>query len=96
MVEEWPYVSNKDQYVMDLEKDLKKTKSQLYQTLINANKTVNEIQELQEQMNRCKIENAKLKRQIEDLTKQFNGKKQDIDKNSNKEKQFYVKKKKKV
>ncbi len=69
MVEEWPYVSNKDQYVMDLEKDLKKTKSQLYQTLINANKTVNEIQELQEQMNRCKIENAKLKRQIEDLTK---------------------------
>jgi len=69
MTEEWPYVSNKDQYVMDLEKDLKKTRSQLYQTLINANKTVNEIQELQEQFNRCKSENTKLKRQIEDLTK---------------------------
>ena len=69
MAEEWPYVSNKDQYVMGLEKDLKKTKSQLYQTLINANKTVNQIQELQDQLNRCKIENTKLKRQIEDLDK---------------------------
>ncbi len=69
MVEEWPYVTDKDQYVMGLEKDLKKTKSQLYQTLINSNKVVNEFQELQDQLNRCQIENTKLKRQIEDLTK---------------------------
>lgn len=69
MTEEWPYVSNKDQYVMNLEKDLKKIKSQLYQTLINANKTVNKIQKLQDQLNQCQIENAKLKLQIEDLTK---------------------------
>ena len=69
MTEEWPYVSNKDQYVMDLEKDFKKTKSQLYQTLINANKTVNQIQKIQDQLNRCQIENTKLKRQIKDLTK---------------------------
>ncbi|MHA1520540.1 MAG: hypothetical protein ACTSRK_10205 [Promethearchaeota archaeon] len=52
-----------------LEKDLKKTKSQLYQTLINANKTVNQNQKLQDQLNQCKIENTKLKRQIEELTK---------------------------
>jgi len=69
LTEEWPYVSNKDQYVMNLEKDLKKIKSQLYQTLINANKTVNKIQKLQDQLNQCQIENAKLKLQIEDLTK---------------------------
>ena len=69
MTEEWPYVSNKDKYVMNLEKDLKKIKSQLYQTLINANKTVNKIQKLQDQLNQCQIENAKLKLQIEDLTK---------------------------
>ena len=54
---------------MNLEKDLKKIKSQLYQTLINANKTVNKIQKLQDQLNQCQIENAKLKLQIEDLTK---------------------------
>lgn len=69
MTEEWPYVSNKDQYVMNLEKDVKKIKSQLYQTLINANKTVNKNQKLQDQLNQCQIENAKLKLQIEDLTK---------------------------
>ncbi len=69
MTEEWPYVSNKDQYVMNLEKDLKKIKSQLYQTLINANKTVNQNQKLQDQLNQCQIENAKLKLQIEDLIK---------------------------
>lgn len=69
MAEEWPYVTNIDQYVMGLEKDLKKIKTQLYQTLINANKTVNDIQKLQDQLNRCQIENAKLKRQIEDSTK---------------------------
>jgi len=69
LTEEWPYVSNKDQYVMNLEKDLKKIKSQLYQTLINANKTVNQIQKLQDQLNQCQIENTKLKLQIEDLTK---------------------------
>ncbi|MHA1612950.1 MAG: hypothetical protein ACTSYU_12910 [Promethearchaeota archaeon] len=69
MAEEWPYVSNIDQYVINIEKDLKKTKSQLYQTLINANKTVNQNQKLQDQLNQCKIENTKLKRQIEELTK---------------------------
>ena len=69
MAEEWPYVTNVDQYVMGLEKDLKKTKGQLYQTLINANKTVNQNQKLQDQLNQCKIENTKLKRQIEELTK---------------------------
>ena len=69
MTEEWPYVSDKDQYVMNLEKDLKKVKSQLYQTLINANKTVNKIQKLQDQLNQCQSENAKLKLQIEQLRK---------------------------
>ncbi len=69
MTEEWPYVSDKDQYVMNLEKELKKIKSQLYQTLINANKTVNQNQKLQDQLNRCQIENTKLKLQIEDLIK---------------------------
>ena len=71
MTEEWPYVSDKDQYVMNLEKDVKKVKSQLYQTLINANKTVNKIQKLQDQLNQCQSENAKLKLQIEQLNKQI-------------------------
>jgi len=69
MTEEWPYVSDKDQYVKTLEKDLKKVKSQLYQTLLNANKTVIQSQKLQEQLNQCQTENSKLKSQIEDLTK---------------------------
>ena len=69
MTEEWPYVSDKDQYVKTLEKDLKKVKSQLYQTLINANKTVIQNQNLQEQLNQCQTENAKLKSQIKDLSK---------------------------
>ena len=69
MTEEWPYVSNKDQYVKGLEKELKKVKSQLYQTLLNANKTVNQNQSLQEQLNQCQIENSKLKSQLENLTK---------------------------
>ncbi|MBA7679954.1 MAG: hypothetical protein CEE43_02585 [Promethearchaeota archaeon Loki_b32] len=69
MTEEWPYVSDKDQYVKTLEKDLKKIKSQLYQTLLNANKTVIQNQKLQEQLNQYQIENSKLKTQIKDLTK---------------------------
>ncbi len=69
MSEEWPYVSDKDQYVMNLEKDLKKIKTQLYQTLINANETVNQMQRLQDQLNQCQVENNKLKLQIEELTK---------------------------
>ncbi|MFX1569659.1 MAG: hypothetical protein ACFFCV_14965 [Promethearchaeota archaeon] len=69
MAEEWPYVSDKDQYVMNLEKDLKKVKSQLYHTLINANKTVNKIQKLQDQLNQCQSENMKLRLQIEQLSK---------------------------
>jgi len=69
MPEEWPYVSDKDQYVMNLEKDLKKIKTQLYQTLINANETVNQMQKLQDQLNQCQVENNKLKLQIKELTK---------------------------
>ncbi|MHA1242688.1 MAG: hypothetical protein ACTSQU_18170 [Promethearchaeota archaeon] len=68
MTEEWPYVSDKDQYVKTLEKDLKKAKSQLYQTLLNANKTVIQNQKLQEELNQCKAENSKLKSHI-DLNK---------------------------
>lgn len=69
MKNEWPYVSDQDQYVMNLEKDLKKIKTQLYQTLINANETVNQMQKLQDQLNQCQIENSKLKLKIEELTK---------------------------
>ena len=68
MTEEWPYVSDKDQYVKTLEKDLKKAKSQLYQTLLNANKTVIQNQKLQEELNQCQAENSKLKFHI-DLNK---------------------------
>jgi hypothetical protein len=70
MTEEWPYVSDKDQYVKTLEKDLKKVKSQLYQTLLNANKTVNQNQKLQDQLNQCQNENSKLKSQLEILNKE--------------------------
>jgi len=71
MIEEWPYVSDKDQYVKTLEKDLKKAKNQLYQTLLNANKTVIENQKLQEQLNLCQAENSKLKSHINDLNKKI-------------------------
>lgn len=64
MSEEWPYVSNKDQYVTTLEKDLKKIKNQLYQTLLNANKTVIQNQELQDKLNQCELENSKLKQKL--------------------------------
>ncbi|MHA1933200.1 MAG: hypothetical protein ACW96X_11700 [Promethearchaeota archaeon] len=67
MSEEWPYVSNKDQYVTTLEKDLKKIKNQLYQTLLNANKTVNQNQQLQDKLNQCQQENSKLKTQVKEL-----------------------------
>ncbi len=69
MTEEWPYVSDKDQYVKTLEKDLKKVKNQLYQTLLNANKTVIQNQKLQDQLNECQSENHKLKSQIESFSK---------------------------
>jgi peptidoglycan hydrolase CwlO-like protein len=71
MTEEWPYVSDKDQYVKTLEKDLKKAKNQLYQTLLNANKTVIQNQKLQEQLNQCQAENSKLKSHIDDLNKKI-------------------------
>lgn len=71
MIEEWPYVSDKDQYVKTLEKDLKKAKNQLYQTLLNANKTVIQNQKLQEQLNQCQAENSKLKSHINDLNKKI-------------------------
>jgi len=67
MSEEWPYVSNKDQYVQTLEKDVKKIKNQLYQTLLNANKTVNQNQKLQDKLNQCQLENSKLKTQVKEL-----------------------------
>ncbi|MHA1932383.1 MAG: hypothetical protein ACW96X_07565 [Promethearchaeota archaeon] len=67
MSEEWPYVSNKDQYVKTLEKDVKKIKNQLYQTLLNANKTVIQNQKLQEDLNHCQQENSKLKTQVNEL-----------------------------
>ena len=69
MTEEWPYVTDKDQYVKTLEKDFKKVKNQLYQTLLNANKTVIQNQKLQEQLNQIQAENSKLKSQIDDLNK---------------------------
>jgi peptidoglycan hydrolase CwlO-like protein len=68
MSEEWPYVSNKDQYVKTLEKDVKKIKNQLYQTLLNANKTVIQNQELQDKLNQCQQENSKLKTQVKELS----------------------------
>ncbi|TKJ26645.1 MAG: hypothetical protein CEE42_04695 [Promethearchaeota archaeon Loki_b31] len=71
MAEEWPYVSDKDQYVKTLEKDLKKAKNQLYQTLLNANKTVIQNQKLQEQLNQCQAENSKLKSHIDNLNKKI-------------------------
>lgn len=65
MTEEWPYVTDKEQYVKTLEKDLKKVKSQLYQTLLNANKVVIQNQKLQEQLTQCQAENSKLKSHID-------------------------------
>ena len=67
MTVDWPYVSNKDQYVQTLEKDVKKIKNQLYQTLLNANKTVNQNQKLQDKLNQCQLENSKLKTQVKEL-----------------------------
>ena len=67
MTENWPY----EPKVEVLEKELEKVKNQLYQTLINANRTVNEMQKLQEQINTCQNENVKLKSQIEELNKKI-------------------------
>ena len=67
MSKEWPYESK----VENLEKELKKVKHQLFQTLINANKTVNKMQELQDKLNKCEIENSKLKSQIVELNRKI-------------------------
>lgn len=67
MTENWPY----EPKVEVLEKELEKVKNQLYQTLINANRTVNEMQKLQEQINTCQNENSKLKSQIDVLNKKI-------------------------
>lgn len=68
MSESWPY----EPKVEILEKELEKVKNQLYQTLINASKTVNQMQKLQEQLNTCQNENFKLKSQVEDLNDKIN------------------------
>ena len=67
MSEEWPYEPKKDLMIKTLEKDLNKIKTQLYQTLLNANKTVVEIQKLSDELNKCQMENSKLKSEIENL-----------------------------
>ena len=69
MSEEWPYEPKDEQYIKKLELDVKKLKTQLYDTLLNSNKVVGEIQRLQNQLNACQIENSKLKLQIDDLKK---------------------------
>ncbi len=63
MSENWPYESREKL----LEKDLEKIKNQLLQTLLNSNEVVLELQRTQDQLNQCKIENAKLKSQIDEL-----------------------------
>ena len=65
--EEWPYEPKDEQYIKNLEVDVKKLKTQLYDTLLNSNKVVGELQKLQTQLNACQIEKAKLKLQIEEL-----------------------------
>ncbi len=69
MSEEWPYERKDEQYIKKLELDVNKLKTQLYDTLLNSNKVVGEIQKLQNQLNACQIENSKLKMQIDELTK---------------------------
>jgi phage shock protein A len=69
MPEEWPYEPKDEQYIKDLEVNVEKLKTQLYDTLLNSNKVVGEIQKLQNQLNACQIENSKLKSQVETLKK---------------------------
>ncbi len=69
MSEEWPYEPKNEQDIKKLELDVKKLKTQLYDTLLNSNKVVGEFQKLQNQLNACQIENSKLKLQIDDLKK---------------------------
>jgi chromosome segregation ATPase len=71
MSEEWPYEPKDEQYIKNLESDVEKLKTQLYDTLLNSNRVVGEIQKLQNQLNACQIENSKLKSQIESLKKSF-------------------------
>ncbi|OLS15441.1 MAG: hypothetical protein RBG13Loki_0932 [Promethearchaeota archaeon CR_4] len=65
MSENWPYESREKL----LEKDLEKIKNQLLQTLLNSNQVVLELQGVQEQLNKYKIENESLKTQIRELNK---------------------------
>ena len=67
MSEEWPYEPKKDLKIKTLEKDINKIKTQLYQTLLNANKTVVEMQKLTDELNKCQIKNSKLESEIEAL-----------------------------
>ena len=69
MSEEWPYEPKDEQYVKKIELDVKKLKTQLYDTLLNSNKIVGELQKIQNELNACQIENSKLKLQIEELQK---------------------------
>ncbi len=69
MSEEWPYEPKDKQYIKNLETDVEKLKTQLYDTLLNSNRVVGEMQKLQNQLNACQIENSKLKSQIETLKK---------------------------
>lgn len=73
MSENWPYVQKNDRskYTKDLEKEYNKVKEQLVHTLLNANKTVIEIQKVQNELNDCHLENSKLKSQIADLEKEI-------------------------
>ena len=48
---------------------MKKLKTPLYDTLLNSNKVVGEIQKLQNQLNACQIEKSKLELQIDELKK---------------------------
>lgn len=78
MSENWPYVRKTDQskYTKDLEKEYNKVKEQLVQTLLNANKTVIQIQKVQNELNDCHLENSKLKSRIVDLEKEIESLKQ--------------------
>ena len=71
MSEEWPYEPKKDLKIKTLEKDLTKIKTQLYQTLLNANKTVVAMQKITDDLNKCQMENSKLKSEIEVLNREI-------------------------
>jgi phage shock protein A len=78
MSENWPYVQKNDQskYTKDLEKEYNKVKEQLVHTLLNANKTVIEIQKVQNELNDYHLENSKLKARVADLEKEIDSLKQ--------------------